>query len=827
MSLDLATNGQQIKDVYGAIVANDPEFPWAIFGYATSPTASSATIKVAAIPESDTSTLADFLDEFEDGKLQYGLVRVPDPHSKLPKIVYVGWCPEGVPDPRAKGVFNPHLNALGNLFHGYHVQVTARDRDDLTEDVILERLERASGAKYGATSSRKPGISSVIKTKPNYTTQKSGADEEDWGDAPAVETKPVSKPTPVESSYKPVKVDLAEIRKKGGPSTFTSEGRDADSDRGIVGGSYKPVGKIDIAAIRAQGKGHKESYENTPIKTDTDKPKATPKPTPKPAAKPAPVADDDEDEHDNNNNNNDDEDGEPLSLKDRMKAFQKPSKSSTVGGSAASKKPPTTIGGDDDEEEDETPKSVKDRLNAFSGSGSGRLTEMPKPKIDKSAIQSRFTPAASRGTKPLAPAGDFSSQYGLKTSIVSGGSRDFASENGKTPGQIWAEKHGKTPQPDVSVPSSTSNVSSASDKFSKLSVNDDDDEDEKKKTPASFGGDDDDEDDDEPHASVSALRGAFNKPAVHDEPKKATPAPASRTVPPPPPSASRVNDDDDEDEDDAPPPPARTVPPPPPSASRPPADEDEDDEEEHNSFSKGASALQAAFSAGAGTGGPPPPPPARGAAKDEDEDDAPPPMPARHAAPPADDDVPPPMPARHGAANDAPPPMPARHAAEPAAPALPSRGGASAAAATPAAVISSKPSATVEYDYTKDEEGEIDLVEDETVTDIEFLDENWWSGTNSKGESGLFPSNYVKLKDGAVPTIPDPAAAAGAAPPSGAGTGPSAIALYDYDAAEDNELSFEADDIITDIEFVDEDWWTGSLNGKRNLFPSNFVELQE
>ncbi|KAG5372759.1 Actin-binding protein [Yarrowia sp. C11] len=807
MSLDLATNGQQIKDVYGAIVANDPEFPWAIFGYATSPTASSATIKVAAIPESDTSTLADFLEEFEDGKLQYGLVRVPDPHSKLPKIVYVGWCPEGVPDPRAKGVFNPHLNALGNLFHGYHVQVTARDRDDLTEDVILERLERASGAKYGATSTRKPGISSVIKTKPNYTTQKSGADEEDWGDAPAVETKPIAKPTPVESSYKPVKVDLAEIRKQGGPSTFTSEGRNTDSDRGIVGGSYKPVGKIDIAAIRAQGKGHKESFENTPIKTDLEKPK--PKATPKPTPKPAPVVDDEED------NKNEDEDGEPLSLKDRMKAFQKPSKSSS--GPTPSKKPPTTIGGDDDEEEDETPKSVKDRLNAFSGSG--RLTEMPKPKVDKSAVQSRFTPAASRGTKPLAPAGDLPSQYGLKTSIVSGGSRDFASENGKTPGQIWAEKHGKTPQPDVAVPSSTSNVSSASDKFSKLSVKDDDEEDVKK-TPASFGDDDDEEE--EAHASVSALRGAFNKPAVHDEPKKSTPA--SRAVPPPP-SASRGNDDD-EDEDDAPasvsalrgafnkPAAAEDVPPPPVART------DEDEDEDHNNFSKGASALQAAFSAGAGTGGPPPPP-ARGAAKDAD--DVPPPMPARHAA----EDVPPPMPARNAALDAPPPPMPSRPVAdEPPAPALPSRGG-PAADATPGAAVSSKPSATVEYDYTKDEEGEIDLVEDETVTDIEFLDENWWSGTNSKGETGLFPSNYVKLKDGAVPTIPDPAAAAGAATALGPGTGPSAIALYDYDAAEDNELSFEADDIITDIEFIDDDWWTGSLNGKRNLFPSNFVELQD
>lgn len=824
MSLDLATNGQQIKDVYGAIVANDPEFPWAIFGYATAPTAPSATIKVAAIPESDSSTLADFLDEFEDGKLQYGLVRVPDPHSKLPKIVYVGWCPEGVPDPRAKGVFNPHLNSLGNLFHGYHVQVTARDRDDLSEDAILERLERASGAKYGAASSRKTNISAAVKTKPAYTTQKSGADEEDWGDAPAVVEKPISKPAKSEPAYKPVKVDLAEIRKQGGPSTFTSKGREEDAEHGIVGGSYKPVGKIDIAAIRAQGKGHKESYESTPITTEKkDKPAPTPKAAPKAAPKPV--------SHEDDEGDNDDEDGEPKSLKDRMKAFQKPSKSSGGGASAVAS---SSNGGNDDNEEEQEAKSVKDRLNAFSGSG--RLTEMPKPKIDKSAVQSRFTPqASSRGTKPLAPAGsDFSSQYGLKTSIVSGGSRDFASENGKTPGQIWAEKHGKTPQSDVSVPSSTSGASSAADKFSKLSVNDNDDE------PSSFGKDDDE--DDEPHASVSALRGAFNKPAEKEEPKKA-PAPASRSVPPPPASASRDDEDDEEDEapasvsalrsafnkpavkdeePKAPAPASRTVPPPPPSASRPADDDEDEDEDEHNNFAKGASALQAAFSSGAGAGGPPPPPPARGAAND---DDAPPPMPARHAAH-DDDDAPPPMPARHAISN-APPPMPSRPVDdEPPAPALPSRGG-PAAAATPAAAIASKPSAVVEYDYTKDEEGEIDLAEDETVTDIEFLDENWWSGTNSHGETGLFPSNYVKLKDGAVPTIPDPAAAAGAAAPAASGTGPSAIALYDYDAAEDNELSFAADDIITDIEFVDEDWWTGSLNGKRNLFPSNFVELQE
>ncbi|CAI9582641.1 unnamed protein product [Staurois parvus] len=56
---------------------------------------------------------------------------------------------------------------------------------------------------------------------------------------------------------------------------------------------------------------------------------------------------------------------------------------------------------------------------------------------------------------------------------------------------------------------------------------------------------------------------------------------------------------------------------------------------------------------------------------------------------------------------------------------------------------------------------------------------------------------------------------------------PSAIALYDYAAGGDDEISFEPQDIITDIEMVDEGWWTGSCNGRRGLFPATYVELMQ
>ncbi|XP_046697159.1 drebrin-like protein B isoform X2 [Silurus meridionalis] len=50
-------------------------------------------------------------------------------------------------------------------------------------------------------------------------------------------------------------------------------------------------------------------------------------------------------------------------------------------------------------------------------------------------------------------------------------------------------------------------------------------------------------------------------------------------------------------------------------------------------------------------------------------------------------------------------------------------------------------------------------------------------------------------------------------------------ALYDYQAEDDTEISFEPGDIIMDVETVDKAWWRGlSKDGRQGLFPSNYVE---
>lgn len=53
------------------------------------------------------------------------------------------------------------------------------------------------------------------------------------------------------------------------------------------------------------------------------------------------------------------------------------------------------------------------------------------------------------------------------------------------------------------------------------------------------------------------------------------------------------------------------------------------------------------------------------------------------------------------------------------------------------------------------------------------------------------------------------------------------VVEYEYDALHDDELTLRPGDIIKNVRYIEEDgWMEGDLNGKRGLFPDNFVKVR-
>lgn len=56
--------------------------------------------------------------------------------------------------------------------------------------------------------------------------------------------------------------------------------------------------------------------------------------------------------------------------------------------------------------------------------------------------------------------------------------------------------------------------------------------------------------------------------------------------------------------------------------------------------------------------------------------------------------------------------------------------------------------------------------------------------------------------------------------------GPGYRAIYDYTAADDDEISFVEGDIIKDVTVIDDGWMEGqnARTGQYGMLPSNYVE---
>lgn len=89
------------------------------------------------------------------------------------------------------------------------------------------------------------------------------------------------------------------------------------------------------------------------------------------------------------------------------------------------------------------------------------------------------------------------------------------------------------------------------------------------------------------------------------------------------------------------------------------------------------------------------------------------------------------------------------------------------------------------------------------------------------------PAESSHLTEGRRPSASAGVPAAAAPPaPAAAPKQPRYVAIYDYTAADDDEVSFQEGDFVSNAEIIDEGWMNGTIErtGMTGMLPSNYVE---
>ncbi|OQV21487.1 putative PHD finger protein 14 [Hypsibius exemplaris] len=140
MALNLSKNEVDLQRAARAVSDNSSTTNWAVFGYE----GHSNTLQVTATGE---GSLEEMADNLSTGSCMYAFCRVKDPKTTLFKYVLIIWQGEGAPDTR-RGICSNHIRPVTALFKGVNVTLTARTEEEVEPSAILEKVAKASSSTF-------------------------------------------------------------------------------------------------------------------------------------------------------------------------------------------------------------------------------------------------------------------------------------------------------------------------------------------------------------------------------------------------------------------------------------------------------------------------------------------------------------------------------------------------------------------------------------------------------------------------------------------------------------------------------------------------------
>jgi hypothetical protein len=92
--------------------------------------------------------VSELVTKLEDENINFGVIRVSEniDKSKTTKFVYIYWVPEAVKIMK-KAEASARKGAIDAIFAPYHVDLTIQTKDELSDQIIMDKVSSASGSK--------------------------------------------------------------------------------------------------------------------------------------------------------------------------------------------------------------------------------------------------------------------------------------------------------------------------------------------------------------------------------------------------------------------------------------------------------------------------------------------------------------------------------------------------------------------------------------------------------------------------------------------------------------------------------------------------------